>query len=407
MKAIFGNKKSAGVIDQFNPNDFGILGNHVDDGAFFTPNEEVATREKKKFFRKFPGTDEGLLKDFCGIRVDQHSKGIDLDQEAYIDALAAEYGYTNCKAVNSPIEQKVCLTECPEVCDVEKRVQQDFWKINGKLMYLCTHTRPDISYAMNQLTSVAHRPARLHLAQAHHLLQYLITTKAHKMKFHRATKLELSGYNYVDPEHFTSETETAMEGYGDSSYGDCKATARSSAGHMFFLGKNQSCIEAVAKKLPIVGNSSTENEYVTLSRAAQSGFYIKIFIDELGIFRHPVRFKIYEDNSATLNALKKNVATSKFRQIRTRWHYLRDMIRDKDVCVKKIHTDSQCADIFTKPLFGEKLKKFTGQMLGHLPRDHDEGKIVDMDYQPEMETKKIEVYVKPSYLKLLRKQNYE
>jgi hypothetical protein len=46
-------------------------------------------------------------------------------------------------------------------------------------------------------------------------------------------------------------------------------------------------------------------------------------------------------------------------------------------------------------------------MLGHLPRDHDEGEIVDMDYQPEVETKKMEVYVKPSYLKLLRKQNYE
>jgi hypothetical protein len=176
---------------------------------------------------------------------------------------------------------------------------------------------------------------------------------------------------------------------------------------MFFLGKNQACIEAVAKKLPIVGNSSTENEHVTLSRAAQSGFYMKLFIDELGIFRHPVRFKIYEDNSATRNALKKNVAASKFRQTRTRWHYLRDMMRDKGVCVKKTHTDSQRADIFTKPLFGEKLKEFTGKMLGHLPRDHDEGKIVDVDYQPEMETKKIGVCVKPSYLKLLRKQNYE
>ena len=46
-------------------------------------------------------------------------------------------------------------------------------------------------------------------------------------------------------------------------------------------------------------------------------------------------------------------------------------------------------------------------MLGHLPRDHDEGKIVDVDYQPELETKPLEVYVKPSYLKLLKKKNYK
>ena len=52
---------------------------------------------------------------------------------------------------------------------------------------------------------------------------------------------------------------------------------------------------------------------------------------------------------------------------------------EKEVCVKKIHTDSQCADIFTKPLFGENLRKFTGQILWHLPRDHEEGTVLDMD----------------------------
>ena len=152
---------------------------------------------------------------------------------------------------------------------------------------MCVHTQePDISYAMNQLTRVAHRPHRLHLAQAHHLLRYLVTTRTHKMKFHRATQLELDGYNYMDPKNF--------EGYADSSYADCKTTAKSSAGHVFFLGKHQACVEAIAKMVPDVGNSSTENEYITLSRAAQSGFYIKQFIDELGIFDLPAKYKIYE-----------------------------------------------------------------------------------------------------------------
>ena len=71
MKAIFGTEKKESTEQQFNPTNFGILGNHVDDGAFFTPSKEVAEREKKRFFKKFPGTDEGLLKEFCGIRVTQ------------------------------------------------------------------------------------------------------------------------------------------------------------------------------------------------------------------------------------------------------------------------------------------------------------------------------------------------
>jgi len=77
-------------------------------------------------------------------------------------------------------------------------------------------------------------------------------------------------------------------------------------------------------------------------------------------------------------------------------------IRDKVVCVKKIHTDAQIADIFTKPLFGEKLRLFTAQMLGHLPRVHEDGSTINMDYQPLMENMKREVCIKPAYQKILK-----
>ena len=396
LKAIFGpssrGENGKSTNEKFNRKDFCILGNHVDDGAIITPNAEVAAREKKRFFRKYAGTDEGLLTDFCGVRVQQHSKGIDLDQQAYIESVANEYNCLDCKPVRSPIEKPISQEDCPE--EVNHEVQKKFWKICGQLMYVCTHTRPDISYAMNQLTRVAHRPHRLHLAQAHHLLRYLVTTRTHKMKFHRATKLELDGYNYMDPKNF--------EGYADSSYADCKTTAKSSAGHVFFLGKHQACVEAIAKMVPDVGNSSTENEYITLSRAAQSGFYIKQFIDELGIFDLPAKYKIYEDNNACLNALKKNVATSKFRHLRTRWHYLRDLVRDQHVQVRKVPTADCVADVFTKCLFGTQLEKFTGQILGHIPRDHTQGEKLDMDYQPHMDQQKQEVHIKPAYAKILK-----
>ena len=181
---------------------------------------------------------------------------------------------------------------------------QKYWELCGSLMYLATHTRPDIAYAMNSLTRVAHRPAEKHWKQALHLLAYLKTTKSKKMEFHREKKLDVSGYCYLDPTHF-------MKGYADSSHADCKTTAKSSAGHIYFLGKKQAAIETIAKMVPDVGNSSTENEYVTLSRAATSGFYVKQFLDELGIFNKPVSYVIHEDNTAALNALNKNVAHSK------------------------------------------------------------------------------------------------
>jgi len=225
-----------------------------------------------------------------------------------------------------------------------------------------------------------------------------VTTKEFKMEFHRATRLELDGYNYIDPtnmkQHYeqmnqpaegTSVTEgPILGGYADSSNADCKDTSKSSAGHVFFLGNGQAAVEVIAKMLPHVGLSSTENEYVTLSRCGVAGFYLKQFLDELGLFPKPLKMKIHEDNNATLNALKKNVAVSKFRHVRMRYHYLRDMVRDGVIQVHKVHTDDQVADLFTKPMFGEKLVKFTKQILGHAPRNHEDGGKVDMDYQPHL-----------------------
>ena len=186
----------------------------------------------------------------------------------------------------------------------------------------------------------------------------------------------MDGYQFRTPPNF--------DGFSDSSHADCKFTGKSTAGHCFFLGTQQACVEAISKILPDVGNSTTENEYIGLSRGAQSGYYVKLLIDELGCFKDLLTYTMFEDNQASLNALKKNVAQSKFRHVRTRWHYLRDLVREKIVGIRKIHTDHQVADIFTKPLFGQKLNLFTGQLLGHIPRSHDGGTPVDMDYQPNI-----------------------
>jgi hypothetical protein len=77
-------------------------------------------------------------------------------------------------------------------------------------------------------------------------------------------------------------------------------------------------------------------------------------------------------------------------------------VNEKTVEVHKIHTDDQVADIFTKPMYGAKLQKFTAQMLGHLPRDHADGELVNMDYQPDMEPYVPVVEIKSSYVKILK-----
>ena len=77
---------------------------------------------------------------------------------------------------------------------------------------------------------------------------------------------------------------------------------------------------------------------------------------------------VFCDNTSAINLYKNPVQHSKSKHIEIRYHFIQDLVEDKVVCLKFIHTDNQKADIFTKPLDGprfESLRKTIG--VGTIP----------------------------------------
>ena len=73
-------------------------------------------------------------------------------------------------------------------------------------------------------------------------------------------------------------------------------------------------------------------------------------------------------NTSAINLSKNPVQHSKSKHIEIRYHFIRDLVKDKVVCLEFIHTDNQKANIFTKPLDGllfESLRKTIG--VGTIP----------------------------------------
>ena len=77
---------------------------------------------------------------------------------------------------------------------------------------------------------------------------------------------------------------------------------------------------------------------------------------------------VFSDNTSAISLSKNPVQHSNSKHIEIRYHFIRDLVEDKVVCLEFIHTDNQKADIFTKSLDGprfESLRKTIG--IGIIP----------------------------------------
>ena len=59
---------------------------------------------------------------------------------------------------------------------------------------------------------------------------------------------------------------------------------------------------------------------------------------------------VFCENMNAINLSKNPVQHSKSKHIKIWYHFIRDLVEDKIVCLEFINTDKQKADIFTKPL---------------------------------------------------------
>ncbi len=129
------------------------------------------------------------------------------------------------------------------------------------------------------------------------------------------------------------------------------------------LRKDQGCISSKSGQTPDVALSSTEAETIWACNAATQGAFIKQFLDELKIFRQ-TSFELMEDSQPAINAQRKNVSQSRFRHIKVKWHYIRQLLSEGWCKMVKINTKNQIADMATKVLTVDTVRYFSNIVLG-------------------------------------------
>ena len=326
---------------------------HSDDLIIISNLKNKMMEEKAKFLQAFDGIDQGTLTSFCGVEVDISDERITLSMQYYWKKVMARFGIAPQDKADKPLKTKISKDDCPTTPNESRK--QTYLQIIGSIIFGFTHCRLDLAFPVGMLTRVMHSPSETHLKQLMDLLKYINATMKWGLNFFRDHTVRY-GMDFI------------FFGFCDSSHGDDPATFRSTGGYFFFLRMGQACISSKSGQTPDIALSSTEAETIWACCAATQGAFIKQFLDELKIFGS-VSFELMEDSQPAINAQRKNVSQSRFRHIKIKWHYIRQLLSEGWCKMVKINTKDQIADMATKILTSDTVEYFSKIVLGSVAVD--------------------------------------
>jgi hypothetical protein len=88
-----------------------------------------------------------------------------------------------------------------------------------------------------------------------------------------------------------------------------------------------------SKKRPIVSISSVEEEYVAATKIACHAVWLKRLLMDFGYTtKEPIL--IFCDNNSIISLSKNNVFHQKIKHIDTRFHFIRELVKNGDIFLK-------------------------------------------------------------------------
>ncbi|KAL4353494.1 hypothetical protein GQ457_06G023630 [Hibiscus cannabinus] len=193
-------------------NDMVVLLVYVDDIILAGKDPKLLTDVRIFLQQHFKLKDLGTLKYFLGFEIARNQTGISLSQRQYAFQLLEETSSLSKKPAELP------LTPSHKLSKDEGQLIDDpqlYRSLLGRLLYL-THTRPDITHAVNLLSQFVSTPRQPHLTAVYHLLSYVKASPRLGLFFSSNSKLQLTAFV-------------------DSDYDSCPDTRRSTTGYCTYL----------------------------------------------------------------------------------------------------------------------------------------------------------------------------
>ncbi|GKC11670.1 ribonuclease H-like domain-containing protein [Tanacetum coccineum] len=255
MRSLYGLKQASQAWFQRQGTDTTYLLLYVDDIVLTASSESLLQQIIRLLHQEFAMTDLGSLNYFLGILVTRDSSGLFLYQKKYAIDLIDKAHMDNCNPSRTPIDTESKLgSDGDPVSDLTL-----YRSLAGSLQYL-TFTRPDISYAVQQVCLYMHDSREPYFSALKQILRYVRGTLDYGLQL------------------FSSST-TELVAYFDADWVGCPTTQRSIFGYCIFHGNN--LLSWSSKRPSTLSRSSVEAKYRGVANAVAETFWLRNLLREL------------------------------------------------------------------------------------------------------------------------------
>ncbi|GJR38942.1 ribonuclease H-like domain-containing protein [Tanacetum coccineum] len=257
------------------------------------------------------------------IPVTRDSSGLFLSQKKYAIEILEKAHMVSCNPSRTPVD-----TESKLGVDGDPVSDPTLYRsLAGSLQYL-TFTRPNISYAVQQVCLHMHDPWEPHLSALKRILRYVQGTLNYGLQL------------------FSSST-TNLVAYSDADWAGCPTTRRLTSGYCVFLGNN--LLSWSAKRRAMLSRSNTEAECRGVANAVAKTCWLRNLLRELHTPLSSATL-VYCDNISAVYLSSNPVQHQRTKHIEIDIHFIRDLVVAGQVRVLHIPSRYKFADIFTKGL---------------------------------------------------------
>ncbi len=325
---------------------------HVDDLKSSHKDPKVNDQFEKWLQTKYGGhgqviTHRGKVHEYLGMELDYSEPGkVKIGMIKYVENMIRDFPVNLKKTDTAKTPAGDDLFNHGQGKKLPKERAEAYHTMVAKGLFLCKRARPDVQPTIAVLCTRVKDPNEADWGKLVRLMKYLNGT----------TRFRLT---------LSAENLHLIKWYVDASFA-VHPDFKSHTGAAMKFGGGKGAVQSISRKQKLNTRSSTESELVGADDVSVMILWTMLFMEAQGYVID--KNILYQDNKSAilLETNGKKSSSKRTRALNIRYFFLTDQVEKGNVQIEYCPTDDMVGDFHTKPLQGEKFRKFRNDILGFM-----------------------------------------